>query len=70
MAGEDASALPPSRAPVRVTRPCGRLDRVNRTGHGPMKREENQTVEYKQSWHDKCMEWICGYANAKGRALA
>ena len=34
-----------------------------------MKREENQTVEYKQSWHDKCMEWICGDANAKGGTL-
>ena len=34
-----------------------------------MKREENQTVEYKQSWHDKYLEWICGYANAKGGTL-
>ena len=31
-----------------------------------MKREENQTVEYKESWHEKYLEWICGYANAKG----
>lgn len=29
-----------------------------------MKREENQTVEYKESWHEKYLEWICGYANA------
>lgn len=34
-----------------------------------MKREENQTVEYKESWHEKYLEWICGYANAKGGTL-
>ena len=34
-----------------------------------MKREENQTVEYKESWHEKFLEWICGYANAKGGTL-
>jgi hypothetical protein len=27
-----------------------------------MKRDENQHVEYKVSWHDKYLEWICGYA--------
>ena len=34
-----------------------------------MKREENQTIEYKASWHEKYLEWICGYANAKGGTL-
>ncbi len=34
-----------------------------------MKREENQTVEYKELWHEKYLEWICGYANAKGGTL-
>lgn len=34
-----------------------------------MVREENQTVEYKASWHEKYLEWICGYANAKGGVL-
>ncbi len=34
-----------------------------------MKRAENQTIEYKESWHDKYLEWICGYANAKGGTL-
>ena len=34
-----------------------------------MKRDENQNVEYKESWHDKYLEWICGYANAKGGTL-
>ena len=31
-----------------------------------MKRDENQNVEYKESWHDNSLKWICGYANAKG----
>ena len=30
-----------------------------------MKRDENQNVEYKESWHEKYLEWICGYTNAK-----
>ena len=34
-----------------------------------MKRDENLNVEYKESWHDKYLEWICGYANAKGGTL-
>ena len=33
-----------------------------------MKRE-TQTIEFKQSWHDEYIEWICGYANAYGGAL-
>ena len=34
-----------------------------------MKREENQTIEYKASWHDKYLEWICGYAERRGSGL-
>ena len=34
-----------------------------------MKRDENQNVEYKESWCEKYLEWICGYANAKGGTL-
>ena len=33
-----------------------------------MKRE-TQTIEFKQSWHDEYLEWICGYANAYGGTL-
>jgi len=28
-----------------------------------MKRDENRNVEYKESWHDKYLEWICGKGN-------
>ena len=30
---------------------------------------EHQTIEYKESWHDEFLEWICGYANACGGTL-
>ncbi len=31
--------------------------------------EENQNIEWKESWHDEYLEWICGYANAYGGKL-
>lgn len=30
---------------------------------------ESQNVEYKSSWHDKYLEWICGFANAHGAVM-
>lgn len=27
---------------------------------------ESQNIEWKQSWHDDCLKWICGFANAQG----
>ena len=27
---------------------------------------EQQNIEYKQSWHDDYLKWICGFANAVG----
>lgn len=34
-----------------------------------MKRDESQNVEYKESWHDKYLACICGYANAQGGTI-
>ena len=31
--------------------------------------DEHQTIEYKQSWRDEYLKWICGYANAQGGTL-
>ncbi|MBQ1850885.1 MAG: ATP-binding protein, partial [Paludibacteraceae bacterium] len=31
--------------------------------------KECQTVEYKSTWHDKYLEWICGFANAQGAVM-
>lgn len=27
---------------------------------------ENQNIEFKQSWHDDYLKWVCGFANAVG----
>lgn len=27
---------------------------------------ENQNIEYKQSWHDDYLKWVCGFSNAQG----
>lgn len=27
---------------------------------------ENQNTEYKESWRDEYIKWICGFANADG----
>ena len=30
---------------------------------------ENQNIEYKQSWDDEYLKWVCGFANAQGGVL-
>ena len=30
---------------------------------------ESQNIEWKESWHDKYMKWVCGFANAQGGTL-
>ena len=30
---------------------------------------ENQNIEYKQSWHDDYLKWVCGFANAIGGVI-
>lgn len=30
---------------------------------------ENQNIEYKSSWHDEHLKWVCGFANAAGDTL-
>lgn len=30
---------------------------------------ESQNIEYKQSWRDEYLKWICGFANAQGGTL-
>jgi ATP-dependent DNA helicase RecG len=27
---------------------------------------ENQNIEYKQSWRDEYLKWLCGFANSHG----
>ena len=26
--------------------------------------DESQNIEYKESWNDKYLEWVCGFADA------
>lgn len=30
---------------------------------------ESQNIEYKQSWRDEYLKWICGFANAHGGTI-
>lgn len=30
---------------------------------------ENQNIEYKSSWHDEYLKWVCGFANAGGGTI-
>ena len=30
---------------------------------------ESQNIEYKESWHDEYLKWICGFANAQGGCI-
>jgi len=30
---------------------------------------ENQHMEWKESWRDEYLKWICGFANAQGGTL-
>jgi ATP-dependent DNA helicase RecG len=31
--------------------------------------KESQVIEWKESWHDEYLKWICGFANAQGGTL-
>lgn len=31
--------------------------------------KEDQNIEFKQSWRDEYLKWICGFANADGGTL-
>ena len=34
-----------------------------------LKSNESQNIEYKRSWHDEYLKWVCGFANAKGATI-
>ena len=34
-----------------------------------MRYYESQLIEYKESWRDEYLKWICGFANAQGGVL-
>ncbi|MBO7067385.1 MAG: ATP-binding protein [Bacteroidaceae bacterium] len=34
-----------------------------------IKARESQNIEYKSTWHDEYLKWICGFANAQGAVM-
>jgi len=34
-----------------------------------MNPRESQTIEWKESWRDEYIRWVCGFANAQGGKL-
>jgi len=30
---------------------------------------ENQSIEFKETWKDEYLKWICGFANANGGSI-
>jgi ATP-dependent DNA helicase RecG len=30
---------------------------------------EQQNIEYKSSWHDNYLKWVCGFANTQGSTI-
>ncbi len=34
-----------------------------------MSTKENQNLEWKETWRDEYIKWICGFANAQGGTL-
>ena len=34
-----------------------------------IQKSENQDIEFKQSWQDEYLKWICAFANTKGGIL-
>ena len=34
-----------------------------------MKRRESQSIEFKESWQDEYLKWVCGFANARGGVI-
>ncbi len=30
---------------------------------------ENQSIEFKETWKDEYLKWVCGFANAQGGTI-
>ena len=44
-------------------------DRNSKTDYNFTPVPEHQNIEYKSSWHDDYLKWICGFANAQGGTI-
>ena len=56
---------------LRRTRVQGRNIRTKRSRQDMSKivARECQNIEYKSTWHDEYLKWICGFANAQGAVM-
>lgn len=43
-----------------------KINSTLRTQPSTLAKGESQNIEWKQSWHDDYLKWICGFANAQG----
>ncbi len=59
---KDQQAQFAPRYTLRCGKRCGKKCDKDSRFAAAMKRDENQNVEYKEPWHEKYLEWICGYA--------
>jgi hypothetical protein len=66
---------------TRVQNPCKRFWKTKRALYlmhyqklnsqitKPRMNKESQNTEWKESWRDEYLKWICGFANAQGGVL-
>ena len=46
------------------------IEQITQENSGQRRREkEHQSIEWKESWQDEYLKWICGYANAYGGVI-
>ncbi len=53
----------------RLVRRAQERSRCSRDFHHGLMTPESQNVEWKSSWRDEFLKWICGFANAQGGVL-
>ena len=66
--GEDFSSVPCASEKGGVRADTGGPRRSNGEA-GSLDMKEHQQVEWKESWRDEWLKWICGFANADGGLL-
>jgi len=52
---------------TRIKKINNQISKFIRAGANKMR--ENQHIEWKETWHDEYIKWLCGFANAQGGTL-
>ena len=45
------------------------MNKMNDYNAKQQKNQESQQIEWKWSWQDEFLKWLCGYANTEGGTL-